>query len=304
LPESRPSRPRWRRACPQHHHPRKVALDRIDDALGEVVRHPEGGGGNAAADRLPDHEDVRLEAVCSRVAAWANADRVGLVDGEERSVPPRQGAELLVEARFWHHHPDVRQCGLGKHDRHVLVCELAFERLEVVELDHTGGQLRGYGRAEAAAPRYDVTGVEGCEALVDRAVVAVVENEDLRPARNVTGVAKDVSVRVGCAERELPEGKPETTRKLLAHNDRVLTRQHRRHPPSGLLLYGANRRRWGVAGHRTRVTEAEVDVPTWVVAPCWTLSCAALILMCPVRSRVRRDSRRRGTTSSDRSTMR
>ena len=64
-----------------------LELDRPRQASGDLVREPVRRGRDAARDRLADRHDVRLESVRLRVAARAAADRVRLVDREQRAVP-------------------------------------------------------------------------------------------------------------------------------------------------------------------------------------------------------------------------
>src|ERR1700761_8938025 len=70
--------------------------------------------------------------------------------------------------------------------------------------------------------------VERRHRLVDRAVVAVVEDEDLRPAGDLAAEPQREAVRVGRGEAELPVAQAEAPRHLLADRPGVLARQHRR----------------------------------------------------------------------------
>ena len=91
-------------------------------------------------------------------------------------------AQRVVEAGVGQDDADVGQRRLGQHAGDVAVRELALERLEVVELDDArrlGGIDR---RPDAALARPDLAVDERGDRLVDRAVVAPVEDEDLRPA--------------------------------------------------------------------------------------------------------------------------
>ena len=69
-------------------------------------------------------------------------------------------------------------------------------------------------------------GVERGERLVDRAVVALVVDDDLRPAGDPPGETDREPVRVGRGDRELPERQAEPAGELLARRDRVLGREH------------------------------------------------------------------------------
>jgi hypothetical protein len=98
------------------------------------------------------------------------------------------------------------------------------------------------------------------ERLVDRAVVAPVEDEDLRPAGQLAAEPDREAVRVGRRQRELPPREAEAAAELAPDPERVLARQHQRDPVLGLLGNRAHRRLRRVAGHCSRVAEAEVDV--------------------------------------------
>ena len=123
----------------------------------------------------------------------------------------------------------------------------------VVSAIGTGGPTlptRGAGRA--VDQRRD--------GLVDAAVVAVVEDEDLRPAGDLAADPQDEAVGVGRREAELPVAEAEAAAHLLADRAGVLARQHRRDPVPQPPLGGGDGRRRRVAGHRAGVAEAEVDV--------------------------------------------
>ena len=98
------------------------------------------------------------------------------------------------------------------------------------------------------------------ERLVDRAVVVVVVDEDLRSARDVAGEPDREPVGVGRRERELPVPQAESSPELVGRDDRVLGRQHVGDPAAELALDGGDRGGGAVAGHRPGVAEAEVDV--------------------------------------------
>ena len=112
----------------------------------------------------------------------------------------------------------------------------ALERVEVVELDDrvvaagsTGGPM-----LPARATTCPVGSVD--ERLVDRAVVAPVEDEDLRPPGDGAREPDREAVRVGRGQRELPAaaGRSGASSSSPTH-DRVLGRQHERDPAARLL---------------------------------------------------------------------
>ena len=136
-------------------------------------------------------------------------------------------------------------------------------------------------------------GVERRERLVDRAVVALVVNEDLRSAGDPPGEADREAVGVGRGHRELPERQAEPAAELLARGEGVLGRKHVGDSAAHLALDGGDRRRWAVTGHRPGVTEAEVDV---VVA----VDAAEAARRAPPRRRAERATPTRSSSSSGR----
>ena len=194
-----------------------------------------------------------------------------LVDDQERAVLAGRRAQHVVEAGLRRDDADVRERRLCEHTCDVAVGELALERLGVVPLDDAGRPVEWDGRPEVAFAGDDAPAlVERCEALVDGAVVAPVEDEHFRPAGDVTGEADREPVRVGGRERELPARQPEAPRQLVADSDCVLAREHERDPAARLFLDRADGRPGRVPGHRPRVAEAEVDVlePVGVAKAC------------------------------------
>ena len=103
------------------------------------------------------------------------------------SVPLSAGqlTQSVVEARLGEHDADVRQRRLGENARHVArAASACFERADVVPLD----DARRHGTARPACrrcrgARADLAALEDGERLVDGAVVAPVEDEDLAAGR-------------------------------------------------------------------------------------------------------------------------
>ncbi len=165
-----------------------------------------------------------------------------------------------MEPRVGQDDPDVRERRLGEHAGHVLVCERRLERVHVVELDHPRGLGGVDGRAHVAEARTGHAVLERHDRLVDRAVVAVVEDQDLRAPGDRSRQPDREAVRVGGGQAELPERQPEPPLHLGAHPRRVLGRQHEGDAPGRLLGDRIDRLLRRVSGHRPGVTQAEVDV--------------------------------------------
>ena len=202
-----------------------------------------------------------VEAVRSRVAARAGADRVGLVDDEERPVPAGELPHAVVVARFREDDAHVGQGRLHERDRNVTVSELALKAREVVELHDARRLGEGHRLADVPLPRpHGAVGPERGKRLVDGAVVAEVVDEHLRPAGDVAGEPDREAVGVRGRERELPPADAEPALELVGGDDRVLGGQHVGDAAAELLLDRADRGVGTVPGHRARVAQAEVDV--------------------------------------------
>ena len=132
--------------------------------------------------------------------------------------------------------------------------------VEVVELHDLRRQRRVNGRPDIPGARPHDAVLGRRERLVDRPVVAPVEDEHLPAAGHLTGEPQCEAVRVGRGQRELPEREPEAPRQLLADPGRVLGRKHRRRAARRLGSERLDDRLRRVPGHRARVAEAEVDV--------------------------------------------
>ena len=107
---------------------------------------------------------------------------------------------------------DVGERRLGQHARDVARRQRGFERVDVVELDDLGRDRRVDRRSDVAGTRRTPAAVEDAERLVDGAVVAPVEDEDLGPPGDVAGEPQHEPVGVGRGHRDLPERQPEASR--------------------------------------------------------------------------------------------
>jgi hypothetical protein len=233
------------------------------DAVADLGGHAVGADRDAAGDRLADRDEVRPQAPRGRAAAGPRAERVRLVGDQQRARVVARGAQPVVEARLGQDDADVGQRRLGEHAGDLLVDQQALNGVEVVELAHARGERRVDGGSHVAGARARAyAAVERDERLVDGAVVAVAEDEHVRPPRHRPAQAQCPAVGVGGGQREAPQRHAEAAAELLAHPRGVFGRQHQRRaallaqPP----LDRRDRRRRRVPGHRARVAEREVDV--------------------------------------------
>ena len=186
-----------------------------------------------------------------------------LVVDEQRPGLATGLLESLQKARLRQHDADVRERRLGQHARDVAAGERPPHALEVVELDDDGGLRRVDLRADVAGLLDGLAVLaDDRDRLVDRAVVAPVEDEHLRAPLDLARDAQGEAVGVRRGQRELPVRHAEAAAQLLGDPDRVLGRHHRRHAAelADAPRDRAHRRLRGVAGHRARVAEREVDV--------------------------------------------
>ena len=129
--------------------------DRAADAGGDLGAEAVGGRRDAAADRLADDDDVRLQAPGTGRPAGAGADGVGLVDDQERPRPARDVADGVEVARLGQDDPDVGQGGLEQDGRDVAVGQRRLESVDIVELDDAGRPGDVDLGTDRAADRHD-----------------------------------------------------------------------------------------------------------------------------------------------------
>ena len=118
---------------------RQRGADAVRDRLG----HPVRARRDPAADRLADHEHVRLEPVAGGHPAGPGADRVGLVDDQDRAGSARELAQGVVVAGLRQDDADVGQRRLDEDGRDILVGERPLERVDVVERARPGWSRAG-----------------------------------------------------------------------------------------------------------------------------------------------------------------
>ena len=180
------------------------------DPVRELVAHAVRTRRDARRDRLPDRDDVRLEAPGQGAAARPGREGVGLVVDQERAVAPGQLADPLEVARVRQHDPDVGERRLHEHGRHVAVGQLALEPLEVVVLGDPRGDPHVDRCTDVALARLRAVRTDDDEDLVDRAVVAPGVDQDLGSLGDLPDEPDRPPVRVGRGEGERPQREPET----------------------------------------------------------------------------------------------
>ncbi len=233
--------------------------------VGQALRHRVGkapdAGGHAAGDRLAEHEQVGFEAVRPRIAARSGRNRVRLVDQQQRSGAPRQPAQLVVEPGLGQHHAGVGHHRLGDHARDVAMRQRLLERRQDSLNSTTRANcVRSFGCPSSPGRLTGLPSTEAQVGLVHRAVVAAVEDEDLRASGDGARHPQCEPVRVGRGGRDLPVRQPEPLHQQLAHRNRILGGKHVGEPATGLATNRLDDRRRRMAEHRSGVAEAEVGI--------------------------------------------
>ena len=136
--------------------------------------------------------------------------------------------------------------------------ELALSAGKIVELDDARRLGVVAELAGKARPVDRLAVLQPHEGVVDRAVIAAVEDEDLRPVGDRAGDTQGKAVGVGGRRRHLPEGQAERRLQQPADSERVLVGQHVGEAALGLAADGLGDRRRRMAEHRAGVAEAEI----------------------------------------------
>ena len=232
---------------------------RLGDRVGDAVRAER----DAAGDGLADHEDVRLEPPRA-VMPPGPAENV-CVSSIIRSAPYLVAAlaQRGQEARLRQHDADVRQRRLGEDaatspwaSARSTEARSLNSATRVVTVGSTGGPTLP-GRL-TAAPSGPITH----ERLVDAAVVAVGEHEDLRPSGDQSRQPDRPPIRVGRGQRERPERQPNRRVSSAPTHSASSVGSIVVMPPS-VAMRSCTARDGGrgrVTGHRAGVAEREVDV--------------------------------------------
>ncbi len=102
--------------------------------------------------------------------------------------------------------------------------------------------------------------MQGDVRFVNRAVVAVVEDENFWSLRDFTRDANGESVGIGGGKSKLPEWKSEAARQFFADPNGVFGGEHERDAAFRLTCNPIGETGGRMAGHRSGIAEAEIDV--------------------------------------------
>ena len=235
-------------------------LARGEHLLGHLGAAAEDAAGNAAGDRLADHEEVRVEVPQLGATTDIGGDGVGLVDDQERTVLAGQLAAFLHEARVGQDHADIGHGRLAQQGADVALGQRRFQRLDVVERDGAAVFGQVVGLADQAGAVHGLAVAAAHHHVVHGAVVAAVEHQQGLAPGHRAGPAQHVAVGVGGGGGDLPERQAEARGQQFAADHGVFARQHGGQAVVGLLGDGLGDRVRRVAKHGAGVAQAEVDV--------------------------------------------
>ena len=134
------------------------------------------------------------------------------------------------------------------------------QAIDVVELDDPR-ELREIRDLTQQARPMDGTPIDESHVrFIDRAVVAAIEDQDLRPSRHGSGHAQREAIRIRRRRRDLPVRQAEALGQQVPHRDRVSGGQHVRQALAGLSHDRVDDRLRRMPEHGAGVAEAEVGV--------------------------------------------
>ena len=146
--------------------------DAVRHTLGEAIDRC----GNAAGDGLAQHHAIWLQPVFAGIATGAGRHAVRLVDDQQRAIFAGQFAQCRVIAVVGQHHAHVGHDRFGQHASHIAIGQRRLERRNVVELDDLGELREVAHLADQGGVGVGRAAVDGHVGLIDRAVVAVIED--------------------------------------------------------------------------------------------------------------------------------
>ena len=123
----------------------------LENHVRDFFREAVGRARDSAGDGFAEDEEIGIEIFGASVAAGPGANGVRLVDDEQGAVFSRELAQRLVVAGIGMHDAHVGHDRLGQHAGHVAGSQRLFQRGDVVELNHLGGDGRIDRRADVAA---------------------------------------------------------------------------------------------------------------------------------------------------------
>jgi len=170
----------------------------------DLTREAAHSAGNPAGNRFADDEKVGRDSDTARMTAGAAAQRVSLIDGKQRTMVRAQSVRGGPEPVLGQNHARVRHHGFGEHARDIAVRQFVFERRWIVELHDTRMCREVCDATDLACAIHDATVVGAHQCVIQRAVIAAVEDERFRALGHRTRPAQHGAIGVGRGLRHLP----------------------------------------------------------------------------------------------------
>jgi hypothetical protein len=155
---------------------------------------------------------------------------MGLIKNQQRICLVAERAQHIQIAGQIANHTDIGHHRFSEHTGDIAAFQFAFQRMHIVKLDNGGGgqqvmhlpdqalpQHRGRTRGMAAQVDKDI---------VDRTMIAAIEDQDFLPPRNPPAPADDRAIGFARRGGDLPIGQAEHDGKPVAELRRTLCRQY------------------------------------------------------------------------------
>ena len=183
------------------------------------------------------------------------------IDDQQHAVLAREFAYRGQVARLRQHDADVGKRWLHEHTCNIATRKRLLERIDVVELNHTGSERRIYLRTKRSRTRNDCARfVEHSKRFVDGAVVTPVHDDDLAATGEVPSEPQHKPIRIGCGHRHLPRRQPEPASEFAADPRRIVVGQHGGDAAQRLAIERLGNCHKPMANHCSRVAETEVVI--------------------------------------------
>jgi hypothetical protein len=198
---------------------------RSRDRLAQSV----GAARDSAADGLADDEDVRLQPPRCRRATPARGEGVGLIDHQQRAIRVANSRRPSMKPGSGSTMPILVSAGSVRIAATSPCCERCLDRGQVVPDRRPGRQVDRHRRRDIARTRDRRPVRPGeREGLIDRPVIAVAEDENLRPPGRQARQPDRPAVRIGRRQAEAPQRHTEARGQLGADPLSVRGGEHRR----------------------------------------------------------------------------
>src|ERR1700730_7355379 len=147
------------------------------------------------------------------------------------------------------HDADVCEHGLREHAGDIAVSQIGLEGSNVVEFYDARCQTRVDRWPDIASTILRNAARQRHKRLIDRTMIAIVEDKYLWAPCNLASNADRETVRIRCRQGELPVAQSKAALQLFANPKSVLAWEHSCNAALQLLGNRGDGCLWGVAGH-------------------------------------------------------